>query len=107
MKTQMNIRQAARWAERKGCLYRTSNYNNEPVYLYAVYDADTHMVECLGGYEKCDDYRKSLGSSYDTIPTNDGRHLRMVTLESVRCDLDESEGEARCIPDACEVREWA
>ncbi len=36
-----------------------------------------------------------------------GQYLRMDVLESVCQELDESEGEANCIPDLSEQREWA
>lgn len=107
--SQMNIREAARWAERKDALVRV--VNGEPHYLYAVYDTGNHMVDLVGGYDKCKAYALSRGCEY--VPTASGQHaadgrwLKMVSLEQVCEEMGESEGEARCVPDAWEQREWA
>lgn len=100
--SQMNIRQAARWAQRKGALYRV-NRAGQVEHLYAVYDTRNLLVECIGSYDTCDDYRKTLGSQYDSMPTRDGRYLRMEALDTVVEQLDEADGEARCIPTAREL----
>lgn len=100
--TTMNIRQAARWAERKGALY-SINRAGQPEHLYAVYDTRNLLVECIGRHDKCQAYRESLGSQYDSMPTRDGRYLRMQALDEVVAQLDEEEGEARCMPSAREL----
>jgi hypothetical protein len=100
--TQMNIRQAARWAERKGILYTVNRHTGQPDHLYAVYDTGNHMVDLIGGYDKC----KAIMPPHSQ-PTADGRWLRLQCLDEVCQEMDESDGEAACLPDACEVREWA
>lgn len=97
----MNIRQAARWAERKGALVRTG-YDGQPDYLYAVYDTGNHMVDMIGGYDKCKAAMPPHGQ-----PDKAGRWLRMEALETIVCEMDESEGESRCIPERADVLEWA
>ncbi len=77
----MNIRQAARWAERKGALYTVNRYTAEPQYLYAVYDTRNNMVECIGAHAKCVDYLQSLGAAHDRMQTCDGRWLRLQALQ--------------------------
>lgn len=93
----MNIRQAARWAERKDCLFSVNRYTGEVEYLYAAYDINTNLVVAIGSYEKC----KAAGGCAV------GGDLRLEALQDVCADMDEYEGEAMCVPDACEVREWA
>ena len=100
--SQMNIRQAARWAQRKGALYRV-NRAGLIEHLYAVYDTRNLLVECIGSYDKCDDYRKARGSQYDSMPTKDGRYLRLQSLDTVVEELDEADGEAHCMPTAREL----
>jgi hypothetical protein len=103
----MNIRQAARWAERKGALVTPSRFNGEPLYMYAVYDLNTHMVDCIGGHDKCSAHLKLAGAPHVNamggVQVRDGRWLRMTALIDVVDQLDESEGEARCAPSATEL----
>lgn len=102
----VNIRQAARWAERKGALYRVMP-NGQTEYLYAVYDTRNLLVECIGLYAKCKAYCAGLGSEYDSMPTKDGRYLRTEALDTVVQEMDEAEGEAGCIPEPSYMREWS
>jgi len=97
----MNIRQAARWAERKGILVRTGA-DGQPDYLYAVYDTGTHKVVTIGSYDKCKAVMPAWGQ-----PTADGRWLRMEALETICSEMDESDGEASCIPERADILEWA
>jgi hypothetical protein len=103
----MNIRQAARWAERKGVLVTPSRFNGEWLYMYAVYDLDTHMVDCVGGYDKCSAHLKLAGAPHTNtmggVQVRDGRWLRMTALIDVVEGLDEAEGEAGCLPSAREL----
>jgi hypothetical protein len=107
---QMNIREAARWADRKDALYINGNFENP---LCAVYSTGNHMVSLIGSYDKCRAFIKAncgiahipmAGSCYET---RDGEWIRFDPLETVCAEMSESEGEDRCIPDACEVCEWA
>ena len=66
--------------------------------MYAVYSTDNHEVIKMGF--DYDDLKRTL----DAQPQYS---YRMESLQTICEELDESEGEARCIPDACEVREWA
>ena len=99
----MNIRQAARWAERKGALYTVNRYTGEPQYLYAVYDTRNNMVECIGAHPKCAAYLHSLGAAHDRMQTRDGRWLRLQALDEVAQELDDAEGEQNCLPSSREV----
>lgn len=94
----MNIRQAAQWAEKKGCVYRVG-YDGQPDYMYAVYSVRTHEVLCVGYHAKCSEFVKSYeGSRWD---------IKMVSLDQIIQEMGEEAGELGMIPDACEVREWA
>lgn len=104
-KAKMTIRQAARWAESKGILYAVKN--GQPVDLCALYSSADSLVEFIGSSEKCQAYRKALGSDYDSMATQDGRWLRLEALDAIMSEVNEEEGEARCLPDAWEQREWA
>ena len=99
MTTAMNIRQAARWAESKG---QSQN-------LYAVYDSGNHMVDVIGGHAKCKAYMVDLCGTnfYQSAQAADGRWLILECLETVCEEMNESEGEQRCLPEAGEMREWA
>jgi hypothetical protein len=101
----MSIRQAARWAESKGILYAVKN--GQPVDLCALYNTADNMVVFIGSSEKCQAYRKALGSDFDSMATRDGRWLRLEALDTVMGEINEEEGEARCLPDPPEQREWA
>lgn len=105
----MNIRQAARWAERQDALVKLGR-DGQPDYLCAVYDVGTHLVECIGSHEKCDADMRSKGCAYSLtgcgVIASDGRYLCLETLDTVCQELDESDGEARCIAEAGEMREW-
>jgi hypothetical protein len=101
----MTIRQAARWAESKGILYAVRG--GQPVDICALYNTAGSLVECIGSHEKCQAYRKALGSDFDSMVTRDGRWLRLEALDTVLAEINEEEGEARCLPDAWEHREWA
>lgn len=93
----MHIRDAARWAERKDCLSRV-NYVGEHEYMYAVYETDHNTVI-------------KMGWNYDELSAilkeQPQYSAKMIDLLTITGEMDEEEGEARCIPDACEVREWA
>ena len=99
----MNIRQAARWAERKGALYAVNRYSGEVDHLYAVYDTATHLVECIGAHRKCMAYLQAQGCAHDRMPTRDSRWLRVQALDEVVSELDESEGEACSLPSVREL----
>lgn len=101
----MTIRQAARWAESKGILYAVKN--GQPVDLCALYNTADSLVECIGSAEKCQAFRRALGSDYDSMATRDGRWLRLEALDTILAEIEEEEGEAKCLPDAWEQREWA
>lgn len=104
----MSLHAAARWAERNGLLHDGC----EPL-MYAVDDCSwkATSILCLGTFEKCSRFMLAAGcehghsTSYAT--TRDGKLVRMYALAEVAEGMAEEEGEARCIPDACEVREWA
>jgi hypothetical protein len=94
----MNIRQAARWAERKDALYIHGDFNNP---MCAVWASNTHAVLCIGSYDKCRAYIQQH-CACEFIPTT-GRHfarkdgsdyLRMDSLDDVVQGMDESEAEA-------------
>lgn len=103
----MNIRQAARWAERKQALYTPSRFNGEPLYLYAVYDMNNHNVECIGGHDKCSAFLRQAGATtintMSGVQVGDGRWLRMQALIDVVDELDQSEAEQACAPSAREL----
>lgn len=95
----MHIRDAAKWAHRKDILVRTAS-NGGPDYLYAAYSARTNMTECIGYGDKCHEYGRQARAQ--------GRHdIRVEALEGVYEEITEEQGEARCVPDAWEQREWA
>lgn len=106
----MTLQQAARWAERRGALYIGRGFDNP---MCAVYDASwkAGVVLCVGSVEKCKAFMVAAGverpsfCGYDT--TRDGKTVRLYDLPTVLDEMGESEGEAACIPDAWEQREWA
>jgi hypothetical protein len=93
----MNIRQAARWAEREDILVREGR-DGQPDWLYAVYDTNTNRVTCIGYYEKCSQHMLDAGCKHASCAghheTTDGRWLRMQSLHCIVQEMDESEGEA-------------
>jgi hypothetical protein len=92
----MNIRQAARWAERKDCVYRV-NRDGQPDWMYAVWRFSDQEAVCVGYYEKCRDY----------MAAHKGEPLRMDSLDDVLQGMAESDGESGVVPDVREQREWA
>lgn len=102
MANTMNIRQAARWAERKDALYIHGDFQNP---MCAVWSDRTHLVAVIGSYDKCRAYIREhcdckfipvTGSYY---ASKDGsEHLRMDSLDDVLQGMDESEAEA-CLPE--------
>jgi len=89
MSYDMSVRQAARWAEHKGCLFTINKFTGQPDYLYAVYSTawkGGNRVLCLGGYDKCTAY----------VNANKGEQIRMECLQSVVEGMDEEAGEAGC-----------
>ena len=96
---QMTIREAARWAERKDILVRTDR-DGGPDWLCAAYSARDNRVELIGYGSKCYDYvREQRAAGRDD--------LRVDSLDGVLSDMYEESGEAGCIPDVREQREWA
>ena len=93
----MNIRQAARLAESRDVLWSVNPSTGEREFLYAVYRRSDHEVVCSGDFERCAEY----------MVTNNSSDLVRVALDEIVEAMAESDGEARCIPDSCEVREWA
>lgn len=92
----MNIRQAARWAERNDCVFRVGR-DGQPDWMYAVWRYSDQEAVCIGYYDKCRAY----------MDAHKGEGIRMESLDEVLQGMAESEGELLCIPDACEMREWA
>lgn len=93
---QMTLYQAARWADKNDAVYFPMR-DGSVEWNYAVHDERTGFVLCIGKYDKCSAFMTGAQA---------GCQWRMYSLESVLEQIDEEEGEARCIPDACEVREW-
>lgn len=95
----MNIRQAARWAERKDALYIGNNFNQP---MCAVWSDRTHLVACIGSIDKCRTYLLSHCDCNAHVPTTsryypraDGSEwLRIDALDDVVQGMDESEAEA-------------
>lgn len=102
MANSMSIRQAARWAERKGALYINGNFDNP---MCAVWSDKTHEVACIGSYDKCRAYIVQHCTTRGTAVTgmyyprtNGSESLRMDSLDDVAQGMDESEAEA-CLPE--------
>lgn len=93
---QMTLYQAARWADRNDAVYFPMR-DGSVEWNYAVHDMRTGFVLCIGKYDKCSAFLASVPS---------GSYWRMDSLESVLEQIDEEEGEASCIPDISEQREW-
>jgi hypothetical protein len=111
MSNSVSIRQAARQADREGTLYIGGD-TQEPTYAVYVSSAPNDPVVHTGTYDQCSAHMLAQGCEFGGCaagyqPTSDGRTLRMVSLEEICEQLDESEGEERCIPDAWVQREWA
>lgn len=85
MNAQMNIRQAARWAQQKDCVYRIGK-DGQPDHMYAVTRIKDQIVVCLGYYDKCADYMNE----------HKGEYLRNYCLDDVLQEMSESEAESRC-----------
>lgn len=85
----MNIRQAARWAEKKGCVYRVRN--GAPDLMYAVWAVRDHSVLCLGYRDRCAEFMTSKGANLYFDPA-----LRMEPLQEVLEGMYEEEGERGC-----------
>lgn len=108
----LNIRQAARWAERKDALFIGGDFN-EP--LCAVYSTNTHIVRLMGSYDKCSAYITEHCNTSGFSPCshllyqvpNTTEWLCFESLDTICQETDESEGEALCLPDAWDQREWA
>lgn len=96
---QMHIRDAARWAARKDILVRTDR-NGGPDWLCAAYSVRDNRVELIGYGDKCYDYaREQRAAGRDDV--------RVDSLDGIMQEMDEEAGEARCVPDAWDQREWA
>lgn len=78
----MSINQAARWAERKDCLYISGNTQNP---MYAVVDQNDNRVDCLGAFEKCEAF----------ISANRG-WWRLYVLDEVLEQIRSDDAEAAC-----------
>lgn len=111
MQAAMNIRQAARWAERKDALYINGDFQNP---MFAVWSDRTQLVACIGSYDKCREYiRQHCDTKYIPITgsyyarKDASENLRMDSLDDVAQGMDESEAEAT-LPE-CDYRreEWA
>lgn len=79
----MNINAAARWAERKDCVWINGDYNNP---MYAAVDQNDNRVDCLGSYEKCSAY----------ILAHPGGWWRLYSLDEVLQGQYEEACEAAC-----------
>lgn len=83
---EMSIRQAARWADRKGCVYRVQG--GEPDYMAAAVDVNTNMVLCMGYGDQAYDFKRD----------NPEQSIRVYTLGEVLQCMSEEEGECNCVP---------
>lgn len=83
---QMSIRQAARWAEHKDCVYRV--LDGQPDYMAAAVDVNTNKVLSIGFGDKAYDFKRAH-------PDLD---IRVYTLDEVLQGMSEEEGEQGCIP---------
>lgn len=83
---QMSIRQAARWAERNGSVYRVQD--GQPDYMAAAVDVNTNKVLCMGFGDRAYDFKRA----------HPEQPIRVYTLDEVIQGMDEEEGEAACIP---------
>jgi len=85
---QMSIREAARWADSKGCVYRVKD--GQPDYMAAAVDLNTNKVLSMGFGDKAYDFRR------DHL----GQPIRVYTLDEVLQGMAEEDGEAHCVPGA-------
>lgn len=83
---QMSIRQAARWADRKGCVYRVQG--GQPDYMAAAVDVNTNMVLCMGYGDKAYDFKRD----------HPEQSIRVYTLDEVLQGMSEEDGERNCVP---------
>lgn len=82
----MHIRDAARWADRQGCVYRIQN--GEPDYMAAAVDIDSNTVLVMGFGDKAYAHKREN----PTLP------IRVYTMDEVLQGMSEEEGEACCVP---------
>lgn len=85
---QMSIRQAARWAERQGCVYRVQE--GQPDYMAAAVDINTNKVLSMGFGDSAYQYKRD----------HPEQPIRVYTMDEVLQGMSEEEGEACCVPGA-------
>jgi len=83
----MNIRQAARWADRAGAVYRLDRLG-QPDYMAAAVDINTNLALCVGFGDKAYDFKRD----------NPQLQIRVYTMDEVLQGMGEEEGEAGCCP---------
>lgn len=82
-KGRMSINDAAKWADRKDCLYINGDYQAP---MCAAVNQNDNRVDCLGSFQKVDAYMKA----HPDQPLR--RYWLDEVLEQIQCD----EGEAAC-----------
>jgi len=85
---QMSIRQAARWADREGCVYRL--HHGQPDYMAAAVDLNTNKVLSMGYGDKAYDFKRA----------HPEQPIRVYTLDEVLQGMSEEDGERDCVPGA-------
>lgn len=85
---QMSIRDAARWADRQGCVFRV--IDGQPDYMAAAVDVNTNKVLHMGFGD----------AAYDFKRAHPEQAIRVYSLDEVLEQIGEDEGEQGCVPGA-------
>ena len=83
---QMSIRQAARWAEWKGCVYQVQD--GQPDYMAAAVDLNTNKVLRMGFGDEAYEFKRAHPEQL----------IRVYNLDEVLQGMDEEDGESSCVP---------